>query len=91
MLVINLFDPLFKKIKNMDKKNKEKIWRLIQNIGDDLIGKLPDHPNHPNGRNPYAHVALKVKMRFGCSYKDIADEKYQEVVDYLNLIQREEG
>ena len=75
----------------MDKKNKEKIWRLIQNIGGDLIGKLPDHPNHPNGRNPYAHVALKVKMRFGCSYKDIADEKYQEVVDYLNLIQREEG
>ena len=75
----------------MDKKNKEKIWSLIQNIGDDLIGKLPDHPNHPNGRNPYAHVALKVKMRFGCSYKDIADEKYQEVVDYLNLIQREEG
>ena len=33
----------------------------------------------------------KVKDRFGCSYKDIADEKYQEVVDFLYLIQTEEG
>ena len=75
----------------MDKINKEKVWRLIQNIGDDLNGKLPHHPNHPNGRNPYAHVALKVKTRFGSSYKDIADEKYQEVVDFLNFLRREEG
>ena len=75
----------------MDKVNKEKIWRLIQTIGDDLIEKLPYHPNHPNGRNSYAHVALKVKTHFGCSYKDIADEKYQEVVDFLNCLQREES
>ena len=74
----------------MDKINKEKIWRLIQNTGDGLLGKLPDHPNHPNGRNPFAHVALKVKMRFGCSYKDIADEKYQEVVDFLDCIKKED-
>ena len=77
--------------KNLNRINKEKIWRLIQNIGDGLAGKLPEHPNHARGRNPYAHVALKVKDRFGCSYKDIADEKYQEVVDFLNLIKREEG
>ena len=79
------------KIRDMDKINKEKIWHLIQNTGDQLIGKLPNHPNHPNGRNPYAHVALKVKMHFGCSYKDIANEKYQEVVDFLNLIQSQKG
>ena len=75
----------------MDKINKEKVWRLIQNTGDELIGKLPQHPNHPSGRNPYAHVALKVKTHFGHSYKDIADEKYEEVVDFLNCLKREEG
>ena len=75
----------------MDKINKEKVWRLIQNIGDDLNGKLPHHPNHPSGRNSYAHVALKVKTRFGYSYKDIADEQYQEVVDFLNCLGRVEG
>jgi len=75
----------------LDKIKQEKIWRLIQNTGDSLIGKLPHHPNHPNGRNPYAHVASKVKERFGCSYKDIADEKYQEIVDFLDYVKREEG
>ena len=75
----------------MNKINNEKIWYLIQVTGDDLIGKLPHHPNHANGRNPYAHVALKVKTRFGCSYKDIADEKYHEVVDFLKYLKREEG
>ena len=82
---------VLKKGKKLDKINKERIWRLIQKTGDALVGKLPEQPNHPKGRNPYAHVALKVKKRFGCSYKDIANDKYQEVVDFLNVIQREEG
>ena len=82
---------ILRESKNLNRINKEKIWRLIQNIGDGLDGKLPEHPNHLKGRNPYAHVALKVKDRFGCSYKDIADEKYQEVIDFLYLIQTEEG
>ena len=45
----------------MNEANKKYLWTLIQLTGDSLINKLPDHPNHPNGRNPYAHVALKVK------------------------------
>ena len=78
-------------IKILDKINKEKIWRLIQSTGDDLIGKLPHHPNHPNGRNPYAHVALKVKNNFGKSYKDLPDDKINEVMTYLNFIKNTEG
>ena len=35
-------------------ENYSRSWRLFQ-------GQLPDHPNHPKGRNPYAHVALCVK------------------------------
>ena len=88
--MISLFD-CYPRGKNLDKSNKQRIWRLIQSTGDELFGKLPEHPKHPKGRNPYAHVALKVKDRFGCSYKDITDEKYQEVVDFLYLIQTEEG
>ena len=75
----------------MDKISKGKVWRLIQDTGYTLKEKLPHHPNHPKGRNPYAHVALKVKTHFGCSYKDIADEKYKEVVDFLHWLKREEG
>ena len=88
--MIHLFD-CYPRGKNLDKSNKERIWRLIQSTGDELFGKLPEHPNHPKGRNPYAHVALKVKDQFGCSYKDIADEKFQEIVDFLDYVKREEG
>ena len=42
-------------------------------------------------RNPYAHVALKVKNEFGLSYKDIPDEKINDVINYLNSIKKNEG
>ena len=57
----------------MNLKNKKYLWSLIQSTGDFLVGKLPSHPNHPKGRNPYAHVALRVKNRFGYSYKDLPE------------------
>ncbi|MDA7830352.1 hypothetical protein N9A57_00035 [Candidatus Pelagibacter sp.] len=56
---------------------------MIQEAGLYLNGQLPDHPK---GRNPYAHVAICVKEKFGNSYKDIPDDKFQEVVDYINFL-----
>ena len=70
----------------MNKENASKVWNLIQKTGDYLKGKLPDHPNHPKGRNPYAHVALEVKSHFGMTYKDIPDEKYNDVIYYLEKL-----
>ena len=70
----------------MNKGNASKIWKLIQETGDFLKRKIPDHPNHPNGRNPYAHVALEVKNNFGMTYKNIPDEKFNEVINYLEEI-----
>ena len=73
-------------ILNMNKENSSKLWKLIQETGDFFRGKLPDHPNHPKGRNPYAHVALEVKNHFGMTYKDIPDDKFNDVTDYLEIL-----
>ena len=70
----------------MNKENSSTIWKLIQETGDNLKGRLPAHPYHPKGRNPYAHVALMVKNRFGMSYKDISDDKIHEIIKYLNYL-----
>ena len=70
----------------MNEDNQRKLWTLIQEAGLYLQGQLPSHPNHPKGRNSYAHLALCVKEKFGNSYKDIPDEKFQEVVDYINFL-----
>ena len=70
----------------MNKENAIKLWKVIQEAGDFLKGQLPEHPNHPKGRNPYAHVAICIKNKFSQSYKEIPDEKYNEVIEYINFL-----
>ena len=70
----------------MSPENAKKIWSLILEAGDYLKGKLPDSDNHPKGRNPYAHVAICVKSKFNTSYKDIEDEKFEDVVKYIKFL-----
>ncbi len=70
----------------MNKENASKLWKIIQEAGDYLVGQLPEHPNHPKGRNPYAHVAICIKNKFNASYKDIPDEKYEEVIKYIEFL-----
>ena len=71
-----------------EKENANKLWKIIQEAGDYLVGQLPDHPNHPKGRNPYAHVAICVKEKFNVSYKDIPDEKFEEVLKYIEYLKK---
>ncbi len=70
----------------MNKENSSEVWKLIQETADSIKGKLFPHPNHPKGRNPYAHVALMVKNHFGMTYKDVPDDKKEEVIKYLNYL-----
>ena len=67
----------------MNEEKARQLWKLIQEAGDYLKGKLPDNPNHPKGRNPYAHIAICIKSQFKKTYKEIEDEKFQEVIDYI--------
>jgi len=68
----------------MNEDKSRQLWKIIQEAGDYLQGQLPDHPNHPKGRNPYAHVAICVKSKF----QDIEDEKFQEVLDYIEFLKK---
>ncbi len=70
----------------MNEENRRKLWLIIQETGNYLEGQLPDHPNHPKGRNPYAHIAICVKIKFNNSYKDIPDNKYNDVVKYIEFL-----
>ena len=65
-----------------------KLWKIMQEAGDYLHNQLPNHPHHPKGRNPYAHVAICVKNKFSSSYKDIPDNKYNEVLKYIKFLKK---
>tara|TARA_B100001113_G_C21082410_1_gene610527 strand:- start:631 stop:858 length:228 start_codon:yes stop_codon:yes gene_type:complete len=70
----------------MNDENSKKIWTYIQQAGDKLIGKLPPSKFHPKGRNPYAHVAICVKSKFGQSYKEIPDDRIEEVLNFIDYL-----
>ena len=63
------------------------MWKKIQSTGDKLQPLLKPSRLHPNGRNAYAHIALSIKEKFGKSYKDITDDKFDEINSYIeNLL-----
>tara|TARA_Y100000590_G_scaffold400220_1_gene484112 strand:- start:110 stop:337 length:228 start_codon:yes stop_codon:yes gene_type:complete len=70
----------------MTPENKKKLWREILLAGDYLKNKLPEHPNHPRGRNPYAHIALEIKNKFKMSYKDLPDEEYNNILNFIKFL-----
>ena len=72
----------------MNEINSKYLWKCIQEAGDFLSGQLPSHPNHPKGRNPYAHVAICIKYKFNNSYKDVDDSELKEVLDYIAFLKQ---
>lgn len=72
----------------MHEENAKKIWQLILETGDSLKGVLPDHPNHPKGRNPYAHISLEIKNKYGCSYKDIPDDQINKLIEFIDYLKK---
>ena len=72
----------------MNSENRKRLWKEILSTGDYLKNKLPNHPNHPKGRNPYAHVALEIKNKFNETYKDIPDEKINLVLEYIEYLKK---
>ena len=67
----------------MNEEKARQLWKVIQEAGDYLENKLPNNSSHPKGRNPYAHVALCIKNKFGRSYKDIEDNDFKKVEEYI--------
>ena len=72
----------------MNKENARLIWKIIQTHGDFLKEKLEPHPFHPKGRNPYAHICVLIKNNFQESYKDISDEKIDELISFIKNIKK---
>jgi len=70
----------------MNDENSKKIWKYMQEAGEKLVGKLPPSRFHPKGRNPYAHVAICVKSKFGKSYKEIQDSRLEEVLEFIDYL-----
>ena len=72
----------------MNESNKKNIWKFIQKHEDFLKDKLEPHSKHPNGRNPYAHIFFLINQKFSCSYKDVSDDKVEQLKRFILSIDR---
>ena len=70
----------------MNKENSKLVWKVIQKHGDFLKDKLKAHPFHPKGRNSYAHICTLIKDNFHKSYKDVSDERFNELISFIKNI-----
>ena len=67
----------------MNEFNRKKLREKIQLTGDKLQPLLKPSRLHPNGRNAYAHIALSIKEKYGKSYRDISDDKFNEITSHI--------
>ena len=68
----------------MNNENCRLIREKIVEAAEALKGRLPDHPAHPQGRNPYAHIPKVIKDACGgVSYKDMPDEALSLIMDLI--------
>ena len=70
----------------MSPENAKLLFSYMQQAGQELVGRLPESIRHPKGRNSYAHVAICVKDKFGCTYKEIDDSLLEEVKRYIDQL-----
>jgi hypothetical protein len=67
----------------MNKQNQKIILESIREAALDISGLLPEHPRHPKGRNPYAHIPKVIMSTLGSSYKELDDEYFAAVIEII--------
>ena len=70
------------------KRFPKKLLEKIQSTVNKLQPLLKPSQFHPKGRNAYAHIALSIKEKFGKSYKDLSDDKFNEITSYIEYLLR---
>ncbi len=70
----------------MNEKNRKIIWSKIIVTGEILQIKLKPSRFHPKGRNAYAHISFCIKKKFGDSYKDIPDDQFDNVMNFIEYL-----
>ena len=67
----------------MEDERRKQLLEKIREAGKSLEGRLPPSPRHPQGRNPYAHIAAVIRSVIGMSYTDAPDELYDDIVQII--------
>lgn len=61
------------------------LHKFVQEAAKQLEGKLPDHPAHPYGRVPIAHIYDVIKRVMGCPAKECSTDRYDDLIKIVEF------
>lgn len=58
---------------------------MIQEAAENLKDKLPQRPDHPRGRNSFAHIPKVIISLLGESYTKLPDDRFDDVTAIIKF------
>jgi hypothetical protein len=72
----------------MNDDNMKLVRAEVNMIGDELKATLQPHPDHPV-RNPYAHIWCTIKEKYGISYRELGDNRVEEILTLIRTLRNQ--
>ncbi len=69
----------------MNKGLTAQLHKFALESAKQLEGKLPDHPAHPYGRIPIAHIYDVIKRVMGCPAKECSESRYGDLIKIIEF------
>ena len=69
----------------MNKQLTAQLHKFALEAAKQLEGKLPDHPAHPHGRIPIAHIYGVIKRVMGCPAKECGENRYDDLIKIIEF------
>lgn len=69
----------------MNKQNAAKLHKMVQAAALKIDGKLPDHPAHPYGRIPIAHIYDVIRRVMTVPCKQCGDDRFDDIVTIIEF------
>lgn len=75
----------------MIKEKVKQLHNMVILAATQIDGKLPDHPAHPHGRIPIAHIYDVIKRVMGVSCKHCDDDRFDDIVRIIEFCRDNPG
>lgn len=69
----------------MKQELRERLHKIVLEAADKCKGRLPDHPKHPYGRIPVAHIYDVIKGIMEKPAKDCRDHRFDEILEIIQF------
>jgi hypothetical protein len=69
----------------MRQELRDRLHKIVQQAAKQCEGRLPDHPNHPHGRIPIAHIYDVIQGIMEKPARECRDIRYDEILEIVQF------